>query len=222
MSASPPWSYSSLNLFQQCPKKYFHLKVAKDIKEKMSQPLLFGNEVHKAAEQFIRDGVEIPKKFEPLAPPIRILKNYKGNKLCELKLGLTKSLKPTGFFDADVWWRGVIDLLIINGNEAKLIDYKTGKKIQYADTKQLDIFASATFIHFSDIEKIKGGFLFLVTKDLIKKTYTKADITGIMSKLFEEVDQLDMAYKEDVWNPKENFTCRQWCPVVSCPHNGKK
>jgi hypothetical protein len=43
-----------------------------------------------------------------------------------------------------------------------------------------------------------------------------------MSKLFEEVDQLDMAYKEDVWNPKENFTCRQWCPVVSCPHNGKK
>ena len=27
------WSYSSLKLFEQCPRKYYHLRVAKDFKE---------------------------------------------------------------------------------------------------------------------------------------------------------------------------------------------
>ena len=27
------WSYSSLKTFQQCPKKYYHLRIAKDIKQ---------------------------------------------------------------------------------------------------------------------------------------------------------------------------------------------
>ena len=33
MTKSPAWSYSSITLFDQCPKKYYHLRVAKDIKE---------------------------------------------------------------------------------------------------------------------------------------------------------------------------------------------
>jgi len=37
------WSYSSLALYQQCPKKYYHLKVAKDIKEELGEAIVFGN-----------------------------------------------------------------------------------------------------------------------------------------------------------------------------------
>ena len=37
------WSYSSLALYQQCPKKYYHLKVVKDIKEPLSEAITFGN-----------------------------------------------------------------------------------------------------------------------------------------------------------------------------------
>ena len=58
------WSYSSLNLFQQCPKKYYHLKVAKDIKEKQTQALIYGNEVHKAAEEYVANDVELPEQFQ--------------------------------------------------------------------------------------------------------------------------------------------------------------
>ena len=58
------WSYSSISTFKQCPKKYYNLKVAKDVKDIGSEAMLYGNQVHKAAEDFIKEGTPIPKKFD--------------------------------------------------------------------------------------------------------------------------------------------------------------
>ena len=57
------WSYSSLSTFKQCPRKYYHTKVAKDVVEPMSQAMLYGNRVHKAAEEYVRDGKPIEEAF---------------------------------------------------------------------------------------------------------------------------------------------------------------
>ena len=57
------WSYSSLNLFKQCPRKYHRLRVVKDIKESAAEHLIYGTEVHRAAEEYGRDGTPIPQKF---------------------------------------------------------------------------------------------------------------------------------------------------------------
>jgi hypothetical protein len=56
------WSYSSISTFKQCPKKYYHLKVAKDVKDTSSEAMLYGNQVHKAAEDFIKEGYTNPQK----------------------------------------------------------------------------------------------------------------------------------------------------------------
>jgi len=57
------WSFSSLKTFQQCPKKYYHTKVAKDVIEGDTTATLYGKEMHTAAEEYIRDGTPIPEKF---------------------------------------------------------------------------------------------------------------------------------------------------------------
>ena len=44
------WSYSSISQFKQCPKKYYHIKVLKDIKETETEAILYGKRVHKSAE----------------------------------------------------------------------------------------------------------------------------------------------------------------------------
>jgi len=62
------WSYSSLSLFQQCPRKYYRLRVAKDIKEGETEALIYGKEVHKAAEDYVKDGTPIPEKFKFIKP----------------------------------------------------------------------------------------------------------------------------------------------------------
>ena len=131
------WSYSSLALYQQCPKKYYHLKVAKDVKEEMGEAITFGNEIHKIAHLYVEQHHPIPEKYASIEPAIKALKDMPGRKLCENKLGLTIDLKPCGFFDKNVWWRGIADIIILQGDTALTVDYKTGKKSQYADLKQL-------------------------------------------------------------------------------------
>ena len=42
------WSYSSLKTFEQCPRKYYHLKVAKDIKDGDTEIGVFDHETFEA------------------------------------------------------------------------------------------------------------------------------------------------------------------------------
>ena len=216
------WSYSSLNTFKQCPKKYFHTKVAKDVKEKQSEAIIYGNQLHEIAEKYVRDNEPIPDAFMFIKEPIdKILNKFKGDVFCEHRLGLTVNLAPCGFFDKDVWYRGVIDLLIVDGDRAVIVDYKTGKNPAYADTKQLEIMSLAVFSHFPDVKTIKSALLFLVNPALIKADFDREDKTELWAKWYGDVAQLKSCHESNVWNPMPNFTCSRFCPVESCEHNGR-
>jgi hypothetical protein len=114
MTKIPAWSFSSLKTFTTCPKKFYHTKVLKDIKEPEGEQALYGKLVHEVAELYIRDGKEIPEKFAFIKPALDSLLKIQGEKFCELKMALTEKLEPCDFFDPDCWFRGVADLLIID------------------------------------------------------------------------------------------------------------
>ena len=222
MSVKYTWSYSSLDLFKQCPQKYYRLRVLKDVKDPPAEHLNYGLAVHKAAEDYIGKGVPIPEKYIAiLKTSLDRLNAMEGEKHCELRLGLTQGLEPCGFFDPDVWWRGVADLIIIKDDSAYVVDYKTGKSSKYADTKQLELLSLAVFKHFPQVKKIKGGLLFVVANDLIKANYEQDKAGVYWTKWLEDTGRLEAAITNDVWNAKPNFTCRQYCPVHDCQHNGK-
>ena len=215
------WSYSSLSLFKQCPHKYYRLRIKKDIVEPATEHLSYGLEVHKAAEEFIRDNKAIPEKYAFIREPLELLRSINGKHLCEYRMGLTRALEPCEFFDKDVWWRGVADLLIINGDKAYVVDYKTGKSAKYADTKQLELLSLALFKHFPEVKKVKGGLLFVVANELIKADYEAANESIHWLRWIEDTNRLEKAIELDVWNPKPNFSCSKWCAVKDCVHNGK-
>ena len=77
------WSYSSLKLFEQCPRKYYHLRVAKDFEEPESQAMLYGTQFHEAAEFYIRDGTPLPPYFSFAKQALDNLKHLSGIKYCE-------------------------------------------------------------------------------------------------------------------------------------------
>lgn len=214
------WSYSSLSLFQQCPKKYYHLRVVKDVVEPSTEALSYGTKVHEAAEHFIKLGTPLPPEYAFMQSSLDSLNKLSGEKLCEYKMGLTKNLEPCGFFSKDVWWRGVADLVVKGEDKAWLVDYKTGKSSRYADTKQLEILSLAMFKHFPEIKRIKAGLLFVVANDFVKVDY-EGDKPDAWVRWLEETSQLGMAYENGVWNAKPNFSCKNFCAVASCLHNGK-
>ena len=157
------WSYSSLKTFQQCPKKYYHLKIAKDIKQEDTVHTIYGKEVHKAAEDYIKEGTPVPEKYSYVVETLDALKSIPGEKYCEIELGIKKTSEgryvACEFGDPKYWWHGIADLLIVNGDEAYLVDYKTSKNAKYADTKQLDYMASAVFLKFPEVTIIKSALI---------------------------------------------------------------
>ena len=215
------WSYSSISLFTQCPRKYHRLRIVKDIVEPPQEHLLYGSAVHKAAEEYIRDGTPVPPKFSQFQKQLDAMKELKGTKYCEHEMGLKKDFSPCSFNDPEVWARGIVDLLVINGDKARIIDYKTSKSSQYADTKQLELLALLTFKHFPEIKTIKAGLLFLVVEDLVPREYQSEVQSTAWVKWINDVQQLEAAMQHNVWNPKPNFTCRKFCAVKDCEHNGR-
>jgi hypothetical protein len=219
------WSYSSIKTFDQCPKKYYHLKVAKDVKDKQNAAALYGEQAHKAAEDYVAVGKPIEPKFDCIKGVAEILNAMPGEKFPELKLGVRRlapgEYEPCDFKDPGVWWRGIADLVIVEGEQAKLVDYKTGKNARYADTKQLDLLAGALFVLKPEVKVIKSALAFVVSNDFISKTHT-ADMRDSYLGVFDkELDALAAAHETGVWNPKSGPLCG-WCPVVSCPHHRER
>lgn len=218
------WSYSSLKTFEQCPKKYYHLRVLKDVKDEGSEATIYGQEVHKAAEEYIKSSTPIPTKFEFLKDVLDAFNMINGDKHCELRLGVKRTptgYEPCGFFDKDVWWRGIGDLIINQGNTLFSIDYKTSKNAKYADMKQLDILAAALFTHFPEVEKIKSGLVFVVSGEFIYKEHTVNLRDSYFAMFDEGLDRLAAAQETGVWNANSGPLCR-YCPVTSCEHNRRR
>jgi hypothetical protein len=214
------WSYSSIKTFEQCPKKYFHLKVAKDVKDEAGEAADYGTAVHLAAEEYIRDGKPIPEKYAYMRPIVERLDAMPGTKHAEMKLGIRKTssgYEPCDFFAKDVWWRGIADLVIINGWKARCVDYKTGKSARYADTKQLDLLAGAVFLHFPEVMRIKSSLLYVVSGDLVAKTHVVTERSQYLSVFDRQLDQLEGCIDSGIWNARSGPLCG-WCPVTDCEH----
>ena len=216
------WSYSSLKTFQQCPKKYYHTKVAKDVKEPDTTATLYGKSVHKAAEEFIRDGIPVPPEYDYVRPMLEQLNQIPGVKYCEFEMGLREDLTACGFHDEDRWWRGIADLLIINDDNltAWVVDYKTGNN-KYPDREQLKLMALMVFTHFPHIRKVNGGLLFVVKNDLVKGNYLRGEAEEYWWDYRERVARIEQAHDSGVWNPKPTPLCG-WCAVKTCEHNTKR
>lgn len=214
------WSFSSLKTFQQCPKKYYHTKVAKDVVEPDTQATLYGKSAHTVAEEFIRDGKPIPAQFAYLQPTLEVLNAIPGEKHCEFKMGLREDLTACDFFDPDVWWRGVADLLVVNNDTgvAHSVDYKTSKSARYADTKQLDLVALGIFAHFPNIVRVKSALVFVVSKEFVKAEHHAAMAEKYIEKPRQDVARLEAALDNGVWNPVQGPLCR-FCSVKQCEYN---
>ena len=122
-----PVTYTFHRNFDNCPRKAWHINIAKDLPKEDSEAMRWGNQVHKALDQRIRVGTPLPKEMEKYEH-FCSFGNYRVK--TELKLGIRENGKPCDFFDSDVWMRGVVDVLIPAWgglDRAVIWDWKTGK-----------------------------------------------------------------------------------------------
>ena len=223
MVTPPAWSYSSIKLFETCPRKYESERVTKEVPFTDSTATIYGKELHLAAEEFIRDGKPLESRFSFLLPTLDKLKSLAGEHHCELKMGLKNEsgrLVSCDFFDPEVVVRGVADLVVVSGTKARVIDYKTSKSAKYADTRQLALMAACVFAKFPEVESVKAALLFVVSNEIKEAAYTRSEGFEIFATLHGLLKQRETAYATGVFNPKPNGLCRNYCST-KCIHNGR-
>lgn len=224
MAKPKPWSHTALSDFISCPRQFYAKRVAKThVEEEKSPHQIWGEYVHKQFEDYQNgDITELPPDLRSHQKYMDRLKNREGHHFCELKCGIGrvgKELKPTHFFADNVWWRGVIDYLKVNGDSALIVDYKTGKPHNKFD--QLDLFAIHTFMMHPDVEHIRGEFYWTKIEDVTKKVYTREGAQQMWEPFLPHLSQYAQAFKTDTWPPRQSGLCTKWCPVIECEFNGK-
>lgn len=221
MTKAGAWSYSKMTGFETCPKQYYHVNVLKEYPFEETASTRYGNEFHKAAELYIKDGQALPGKFAGFEPVLASLRDKPGDKHCELKLGLTAEREPCSFFAKNVWFRGIVDLLILDGDRAFIVDYKTGKSAKYADPDQLELMALAVFAHYPQVKVAKAGLVFVIADAFVKESYELDSKQERWARWVTRYAAMEKAHETDVFNPRPSGLCRAHCPVLECAHNGK-
>ena len=82
------WSYSSLKEYINCPKQYQEVKVLKNYQKAMTEQILYGNQVHKALENYIKDGTPLAENYKRFQKLMDSLKEIPGEFHPELRMAL--------------------------------------------------------------------------------------------------------------------------------------
>ena len=212
--ATVKWSFSSLKDFVNCPKQYNEVKVKQNFVKKVTEQMMYGTEVHKALEDYVRDGTPLAKNYLRFKPMMDVLRATPGTHYPEYKMALCGERKPTAFDAPNYWVRGIVDLLVVDDNQAYIVDYKTGSN-RYPDPKQLKLMALMTFAHFPDVEYIKGGLLFVAHNSFVPEEYKREEIDSLWRVFESSLSRLSHAFETDSWPANPTPLCG-WCPVKTC------
>ncbi len=170
-----PYSYSRINTWLQCPRKFRYSYVEKIVKWETSAPLDRGKLVHSILEH--SDSPKISKEvfdkvkktqdwrdiqehdiltLDDYKKCIKMSTDFKASKMgvfldsCEpvakeMSIGMDKTLEIVSYTSPDAIFRGYIDLVVRKGDNLIICDYKTGKYKPDMSWDQLLYYAIAMF-----------------------------------------------------------------------------
>ena len=205
-------SFSSIKMYENCPKRYYHQRIRKEVQDKGSDATIYGERIHEALEHRLESKVDLPKESEGYEVLCRgIEKTARGGTLLvEQKLTLSEDLTPTGWWDGDAWVRSILDVLVLHNDTAVVMDWKTGKR--RPDFTQLELFALQVFSHFPDIDKVKSSFLWLKDMQMDSKIYYRDELGSMWGKLLQRISRIEQSLAHDKWPPKPSGLCN-YCPA---------
>jgi CRISPR/Cas system-associated exonuclease Cas4 (RecB family) len=217
LMANFTWSYSALKEYLNCPKQYQEVKVLKRYTKQTTQQMLYGTEVHKALEDYVRDGMPLAKNYERFKGLLDTIIDIEGIKYTEHQMAIDRESNPCDYDSEDRWVRGIADLLIIFGDKAFIIDYKTGSN-KYPDTKQLRLMSLMTFAHFPEVKHVKAGLLFVMHNSFIPEEYNRSEIESSWEHFLPDLTRLGHSYDTGNWPVNPTGLCK-YCPVKDCDFN---
>ena len=219
------FSWSRLKNWRACPKRHYHVEIAKDIKEPQTDALVWGDQFHKAMAARVESGTPLPKTMQHYDALPKLMHEHKeagADVRVELKLAMTEDFQPSEWFDNHTWLRGVVDVLYVTPAKrtAAAIDWKTGKKIE-PEFEQLGLTASLIFAHHEDIDTVHTAYQWAAHGKDTQKAYRRDQMVTFWNQLLPEVKRMEQAAADLNYPPRPSGLCIRHCPVTFCPYHGK-
>lgn len=205
-------SYSSIKLYENCPYRYFRQRIVKDVVDEGGEASKYGERIHQYLELRLKQDGLLPQEvahYEPLCTSVERI--AKGGELhIEKELVLNDNLTPTGWWDSDAWLRSKLDILVINGDEAVVMDWKTGKR--NPDFFQMQIFAAQVFKHFPDVVRVKTSLVWLKTMEMDTENYNREQVNDVWAEIMKRIQRIHKSLEHDNWPMRPSGLCR-FCPA---------
>lgn len=220
-SRQTAWSYSRLNSYEMCPKKFYHSSVRKDVREAESEPMRYGKLVHKALELRVSKKKPMPLNLRYLEKYAAILADSKGDKLTEQQLAIDSNFEPCDWFSKATWCRAIIDLAIVKPPHAVVFDYKTGKISD--DFTQLRLAGVLLMLHMPEVQTVDLSYLWTKEKKMTKfeRTLDREDIKTVMLEMMPRLKNYEKAHRTENFPARPGYLCKKYCAVVKCPYHGE-
>jgi CRISPR/Cas system-associated exonuclease Cas4 (RecB family) len=210
------WSFSSLKQYINCPKQYQEVKVLKKYETILTQQMRYGTDVHSALENYAKDGTALPHNYKRFASMVDPLLEIDGTRYIEHRMALDENKQPCSW-GKGYWVRGIVDFMVIEGDTAFIVDYKTGSD-KYPDLKQLRLMALMTFAHFPEVNRVKAGLMFILHNNFIPEEYVRDNMETLWTNFTPDLERLQLSYENDTWQMNPTPLCG-WCPVSTCEHH---
>lgn len=219
------WSFSALNDYERCAKKYYHERIAKDVRQETTSAGDWGGDAHKALEERIVKKRPLPMGMGHYDRWARMVLDAPGQTFGEQKTAINRHYQPTDYWANDVWLRAQADALKVNGSGAAVWDWKFGR---YTDSWQDQglINAMMVFCQLPQVQVVGVQFVWFKESGsnppVSERAYTRQSILDPWQALVRRVGRLELAVQRVDFPPTENFLCRRFCPVTTCPYNGRR
>lgn len=229
MNAAPrrpfSWSWSRLKNYRTCPKRHYHLDLAKDVKEEESEQLKWGHSVHAALAKRVDQGFILPAEMSRYDKWVQRIFSTRGPDVkikVENKLAIDEQFQPCGFFDGAAWFRAVVDVLAVlppAARAAYTIDWKTGNVDP--EFEQLALSAQTVFSHYPDVDEVLAIYVWLGHDTETVKIYRRGELQDMWNSVLPLVKEMKLAADTVTYPPKPSGLCKRYCPITSCPYHGK-
>lgn len=222
MSKALSHSYSSIKLFENCPLRYEAQRITKTIKDEGGEASIHGDRVHKALEARVKSNISLPQDMAEYEPLVAGVVGSIGNGRLEVEYEMTinRNMRETGWWDKDAWLRSKLDILLIKGPDAMVLDWKTGKR--RVDFFQLKLFAAQVFLRFPEVETVKTCLVWLKTKEHDAETYQRGESKELWHDVLSRITRIEGAARNDNWPAKPSGLC-PYCPLYnSCGYALKR
>lgn len=210
------WSYSRLNDFENCPRKFQGKYVSKDFpKENFDSPhLIRGRAVHKELEDAVVLGTPLDptrKHLEPLVAALRRSKLV----IAEQQVCFNARRQEKTWFAKDAWCRMIFDVIAGDSSHYMVnLDWKTGK-VRRESKDQLKMFTGGIFEKYPDVQTVLTAYIW-VDHPLEPPTwieYKRRDNESIWEEFGDRSEMIQLANEAGNWPATPNPLCK-WCPAA--------